>query len=294
MHPREFQSTYPCVDDDIELLLYFAGELASHRPGLTAAIDAAWPLVAPGIRSFQTTNMKGIRRTKDGKAVLLRMLEERPSEIYNSVSVDNRRHLDEAPDCCLEVSDAEYRSGGFLLCRFPIRDDDRYQSMLDVILRIAAQWDCAHGYAGYTLALNVIGLKASLPERMFYPIGMRHPGIDIPLAGFTSFVIGAGIKRVNWLTLLGSDMARRAGSLNSLGRQAGVVVHKPGESVVIQAGDTPLIGDVNRQDTCEVYRRVGRALKGIRSADHPGFIFNQGEFIASKEKTEEWLSSLDE
>jgi hypothetical protein len=161
-------------------------------------------------------------------------------------------------------------------------------------LKIASQWDFGHGYAGYTLAVNTIGLKAALAEWMFYGIGMRHPGVDLPSAGNTTFVAADGIKRVNWLTLLGTGMAARAGSLNGLGRQPGITVHETTASLIVQAGDEPLIGDTNRRDTCEVYHRVGRALKSIRIRNHPAFIFTNGELIASDEKTETWLSSLDD
>ena len=169
-----------------------------------------------------------------------------------------------------------------------------HQALLDLTLEVAAELDFAHGYAGYTLALYEIGPKAILADRMFYGIGMRHPGIDLPSTGTTSFVVREGIKRVNWLTLLGKDMAQRAGSFNALGRHPGVVVHKIGDRVVVQAGDAPLIGDTNRRDTCEVYRKVDRALKGIRCRNHPPFVYGPEDFMADDEKTQAWLSSLDD
>ena len=301
MNAGDFQATYTCVADDVELMrlalgvvFYCSGDVTTHRNETKFAVDAAWPLVASGVRSLQTTNMKRPKAIKDGKKALLQMLEERPSEVYNYVSVDNRRHNDEAPDCCIEISDAGYRSASYFLCRLPIGDDDTHGALLDLTLKVAAHLHAAHGYAGYTLARNAESPKASLTDRMFYPIGMRHPGIDLPSAANTSFVVNEGIKRVNWLTILGKDMARKAGSLDGLDQRSGIIVHKSGDGVVIQAGDAPLIGDNNGRETCEVYRRVGRALKGIRCKDHPAFIFGPGEFMASAEKTEAWLSSLDD
>ena len=301
MNAREFQAAYPCVADNVQLfrlalgvVFYCSGTFASHRRGLTAAVDAAWPLVHSGVRSFQTTNMKVPKAIKDGKKALLQMLDEPPSEIYNYVSVDNRRQNNDPPDCCIEIADAGYRDGTYFQCRLPVTAGDTHQALLDLTLEVAAALDFAHGYAGYTLALNSIGPKAILPQRMFYAIGMRHPGIDLPSAGTTSFVVREGIKRVNWLTLLGKDMAQRAGSLNGLGRQPGVIVHKAGGGVVVQAGDAPLIGDTNRRETCEVYRQVGRALKPIRSTTHPAFVFGPKDFMADDEKTLAWLSSLDD
>jgi hypothetical protein len=300
MNSSEFQSTYKCVVEDVELLrlalglvIYFSGDLTSHRRALTVAVDAAWPLVESGIRSFQTTNMKRPKAIKDGKKILMQMLEEPPSPIYNYVSVDNRRHNNEAPDCCIEIAHASYNAGGYFQCRLPI-GDDIHTAMLDIALRVATQWDFAHGYTGYTLACNQDSPKAILPKRMYYSIGMRHPGVDLPSADNTSFVIREGIKRVNWLTLLGTEMAQLVGSVNSLDQRSGVIVHRTGPGLIVQAGDAPLIGDTNRRETCEPYRRVGRALKGIRCKKHPAFVFGQGEFIASEEKTEAWLSSLDD
>lgn len=300
MTASQFQSAYRLVDDGIELMrlalglvIYFSGDLAEHRRGLAAAVDAAWPLVEPCVRSFQTTNMKTPRKLKDGKDVLIKMLDEPPSPVYNYVVVDNRQKIDDAPDCCIEVAHAGYRSGGYFLCRLPAGTPAGDEALLDLTLKIASRWDAGHGYAGYTLALNTIGLKAALPKWRFYAIGMRHPGVDLPSAGNTSFAAADGIKRVNWLTLLGSSMVARAGSLNGLGRQPGVVVHKTPASLVVQAGEAPLIGDTNRQDTCEVYHRVGRALKGLRATNHPAFIIPDGELVASDEETETWLSSLD-
>ncbi len=301
MTPSQFQAAYKCVDDGIELMrlalgvvMYFSGDLAAHRRGLTAAVDAAWPLVEHGVRSFQTTNMKTPRKLKDRKDVLLKMLDEPPSPVYDYVAVDNRRKIDDAPDCCIELSYGGYRSSGYIMCRLPVGTTGADDALLDLTLKIASQWDFAHGYAGYTLALNTMGLKAVLPKWMFYGIGMRHPGVDLPSAANTSFAVADGIKRVNWLTLLGTGMAARTGNLAGLARQPGITVHETAASVVVQAGDEPLIGDTNRRDICEVYHRVGRALKGIRARNPPAFIIAPNESIASDEMTETWLSSLDE
>jgi hypothetical protein len=300
MTAADFQSTYGCVVDDVELLrlavgltIYFSGDITSHRSGLGAAVEAAWPLVASRVRSFQTTHMKRPKATKDGKAVLLEMLDDPPSDVYNYVTVDNRRYLDEAPDCCIDIAEGGYQAGGYFLCRLPA-GEGASAAIRELALAIAGEWDFAHGYGGYTLAYNVIGPKAILLKRMSYAIGMRHCGVDLPSAENTSFVVREGIKRINWLTLLGSEMTRRAGSLNGIDREPGVVLHKAGSGLVIQAGERPLIGDTNRRETCEPYRRVGRALKDIRTRTHPAFVYGPDDFMGSAEKTEAWLSSLDD
>lgn len=297
MDAAEFNATYPCTRDGVELLklslgLVVYGHFEPCLDGVIRVVEAAWPALEAHVASYQTTNMRKPRKAGGkGKDVLLQALHD-PSPVLSIVMVDNRTHIDQAPDVGVELSMAGYRKAGYLLFRFR-PDDTAPGTLLALCQMIASEMAFTHGYAGFTLAYNRLSLKASLPERTFYPIGMKHPGVDLPSANNTSFVAEKCIKRVNWLTLVGSDLAAQTEGLSALAEAAHVVVHTHEYGVVVQAGETPQIGNVNRRERCEPYRVVAKALQDIRCQNHPAFIVDDSGVFASSERTDTWLASLD-
>jgi hypothetical protein len=81
--------------------------------------------------------------------------------------------------------------------------------------------------------------------------------------------------------------------LDALGADHRVAVHVAANGMVVRAGDVPQIGDTNRQDPCDIYHVVGRALRDIRARGHPAFIADESGLAGDPERTERWLSSLD-
>jgi hypothetical protein len=272
--------------------IYFRDSTDVTKNGIAKIIDLVWPIMETRVKSFQTTNMKQIKKLGGlGMEPLRTMLAAAPSPVFSSTRIDNRLKPDEAPDSSIALALKGGGKAGHFALRFPA---DTEPDILVKIARIAIdETEIAHGYCGFTLAYNRLSLRSSLVEEKLFAIGMRHPGIDLPSEGNTSFVIADGIKRVNWITLLGSDLVSKV-RLEDLGKEARVSIYSGRFGRAIRAGEVPTIGDVNKRATCELYHIVGRVLEPIRNKTHPAFILDASSRIAaSAERTEHWLSSLD-
>jgi hypothetical protein len=100
-----------------------------------------------------------------------------------------------------------------------------------------------------------------------------------------------GIRNVSWITLVGEPLLSRLGEdVERLENRFGddIAVQRCGSGLLIRAGDAPRLGDVNRGEDMELYRRVNAVLKPIRIEEHPPF---PG---FSEEDTSEWLERLDQ
>jgi Protein of unknown function (DUF3396) len=99
-----------------------------------------------------------------------------------------------------------------------------------------------------------------------------------------------GIRNVSWITLVDQELLSQLGPVDQVEQRLGseVVTEKRGLGFLIRAGRAPRLGDVNRGEDVDLYRRVNDALRPIRIEDHPPF---PG---FSEEDTSEWLERLDQ
>ena len=113
------------------------------------------------------------------------------------------------------------------------------------------------GIAGPTLECSRYEGEAS--ETHAWTVGMRLPGLDICRIPMDGQAVGTdGLKGVGWLTALGRPLVERLGGMAELKRgwpEEITSIETP-HGVVIQAGDRPRLGDVDHEDTLELYRAI--------------------------------------
>jgi len=151
------------------------------------------------------------------------------------------------------------------------------------------------GHGGFAINWNHLGNNKRRVLRVMNSLANRYPGLDMSHPFCTKYIASRGIKCVNWLTFLNADYRDRLGGLHALKKtfDKNVVIYDANNNgVMIQAGPSPAIGDVNRQNNLPIYHQVGKELASIRCREHPP-IFGPGGF-ADKEVTEKWLSRFDE
>ena len=96
------------------------------------------------------------------------------------------------------------------------------------------------------------------------------------------------IKTVNWLTFINPALAAKVPALASVANDptSNVSVETLGEhGVLVRAGDTPLLGDCNRQEDMHAYEQADALLRPIRARQIfplPGF--------SDEEETSRWLN----
>jgi hypothetical protein len=180
----------------------------------------------------------------------------------------------------------------YLSFRFPLLwFADKKPGFPPFVLRACEQLEPIHGYAGIGLVTAADRFLASHFTGVVASLAERFPGleIDYPISHLTW--VRAGIKGVNWLTILGDGEIVRFGGMDALkaALPSTATLHTYGGGVMIQASPMPQIGDRNRQVDVDEYRKVAVALKPIRISTHGGV--GGGGF--DRERFERWLARFD-
>ena len=177
--------------------------------------------------------------------------------------------------------------------RFPLLwFADRKPGFPSFVLGACEQLEPVHGYGGIGLITAADRFLASHFTGMVAALGDRFPGLEIDYPISHLIWVRAGIKGVNWLTILGDGEIARFGGLDALkaALPSTATLHTYSGGVMIQASPMPQIGDRNRQVDVEDYRKVAVALKPIRISTHSGV--GGGGF--DRERFERWLARFDE
>ncbi|MFN0113198.1 MAG: type VI immunity family protein [Paracoccaceae bacterium] len=100
-----------------------------------------------------------------------------------------------------------------------------------------------------------------------WAFSMRHPGLDV-FTGIDDRRAARldGLRTVNWLTAIGSDLLADVGGSESLRKllpSEVTMVPLPNGGLVLRAGPAPEIGDVNRRDRIPAYSAVNAALRPL-------------------------------
>ena len=177
--------------------------------------------------------------------------------------------------------------------RFPLLwFADKKPGFPSFVLRACEQLEPLHGYGGIGLITAADRFLASHFTDMVVSLAERFPGLEIDYPVSHLIWVRAGIKGVNWLTILGEGEIARFGGLDTLkaALPSTATVHAYRGGLMIQASPMPQIGDRNRQVDVDDYRKVAVALKPIRISTHSGV--GGGGF--DRERFERWLARFDQ
>jgi hypothetical protein len=161
--------------------------------------------------------------------------------------------------------------------------------MLQIAARaIADNIDLCSGHGGFAFA-NDAWLKVTALDSI-YALARRFWGVDVEDMNRTLPLMRDCIKGVNWLTLLGRDLASRSDvrtNLEGLSSTADVTVEHWQRAIVMVAGSKPTVGDQERSDgSLDPYFAVAEALRPLFLRTHPDFL---SERFATNGNTVGWL-----
>jgi hypothetical protein len=73
------------------------------------------------------------------------------------------------------------------------------------------------------------------------------------------------VRGARWITILGPDLVKKLGGDSKLRKElpAPIVVSNVGPSVIIRAGVTPELGDVNRKLDTPLLKKVAKVLEPV-------------------------------
>lgn len=152
-----------------------------------------------------------------------------------------------------------------------------------------------HGYGGLGLEESYHTPTRQAFEPTAFGLLQRFPGLeaDYPIAH--SMHAKAGIKGVNWLTVLGEPWLERVGGLQGLRStlDENYTLQAFTDGVLVQAGPHPSLGDRNRNQWPQAYVKLARRLRPVRLREHRSFNeFGPNRF--DEQSTQAWLTRFDE
>ncbi len=131
------------------------------------------------------------------------------------------------------------------------------------VLAIASLLRLRWATAGLTYATWLAYEVVEGPKTV-YAHARRHPGFDV---GYSAILPRwqDQVRTANWLTVLGPDLHGKAERYwgERFATEGYVVVSKLGDNGVIQAGEKPEGGDINRLDVPKAYVQADAMLRGI-------------------------------
>lgn len=244
-----------------------------------AAIEACYRRMidlagASALTHYETGNMAGAKPLKSERhATVAAWLGQarRPKDIYQLIL--SRHHGADIQLPILEFSadeEDDIPTGSMRLC-LPIdewQDKDANEVVRQVTQTISGL-DLESGHAGLSLAYDCESDEVIDIQQAMSRLAVKAPGVDLHDMDTVMVAFGRAqgpvVKRADWLTILGKELAAAPGlaaDLNTL--PSSVTVHRFDTGVVLQAGDAPSLGGQGVAADLPAHAVVGRLIRPYR------------------------------
>jgi Protein of unknown function (DUF3396) len=283
-----------CVD----ITVYWTGSVFGRKHAILLAYSNALDVVGTALKHYATGSMPRFRPIDRTTFKLLpewlNTADPREDTEY-ILKFESHPTPNMYSDTALFLWAIEYRNRevGAIRLVLPISTINGSSDTLHhLAVAILSPLDFHSGHSGYAINWSYLGRYASASRQAMRMLARRFPGIDLPHPLSTLMAIPSGIKRINWLTFLGTPIVERLGGqdqVNKILTQSDIRVQQLDHGIVIIAGKQPGLGDVNRREALDAYHTVGRFLAPFRSHRHPPFLGGPED----EERTAEWLSHFD-
>lgn len=288
-----------CVD----ITVYWTGSVFDRVEGVLDFYNQAISIIGDNVHFYTTETMEGARKIKHDTFDLVpfwfsESKKKRKLYILTLEGGDKKDVLSDIGFYLCADEEEESRSGALRLI-LPVNYTINPQRYIDMVVSLVRKLNFQSGHAGYAVNWFPTSDSADDALALFPVIARRYPGIDLSDLDITLYAISSsdrpGIKCINWLTLLGADIAKSEVGLEESLKDLpdDCPVHPLGQGgILIQAGGAPDIGDRNLNKQLESYHAVGKILAPLRLQNHPDFVGATLE-IPDEDLTGEWLSRFD-
>lgn len=165
--------------------------------------------------------------------------------------------------------------------------------LADEALAAARRLQPLQGYAGYALAPQVDPELCQRNCEIEFALAQQLEGVEIPTGWFTVNAKPDSLCSVQWITIVADSILSQIGGRAALrDLPSDVRVHDYGAGVLIQAGDAPSAGDVNKGETIPLYRAVARKLAPTRVRNPLPLNIEEPRSL-SREETAKWVRRLE-
>lgn len=221
-----------------------------------------------------------------------------PKKALRELKLKGCMSHDSVATCGINLSSAEREDSIFNLSSNYIRFivppeyvEEKRQIFVDFVISACNTLPFTSGHCGYVIECNEYFAEES--QGAAYPLAMRYQGVDISTMSRGPWAVRAErIKNVAWLTLVGSGLLEKIGGLEYLHDNVSnsLILTDTAHGVVIQAGEKPILGDVNRCEDMsaliDAYKLVGPLQAGIETLFAPFELPGTADEV---DATERWL-----
>jgi hypothetical protein len=133
------------------------------------------------------------------------------------------------------------------------------------------EFDFLSGYGGYFLQGRPRSKYTIVSSDRLFALAHRYWCVEIEDIEATAEQMKTGYKCVNWLTLIGEPFRSRFGAAIEQARSAAFDHYESASGVLLQSGETPILGDRNRQADLTPYAETATALLPLQIREHTAF-----------------------
>lgn len=283
----------------IDITVYWLGSAFNHVAGILSFYNQVLEMIGDKLLHYETEEMAGAE--KINAEILERLpnwlrVKNNSKDIF-TLTLESNSIANLPSDLAFDFWAVEYPekpAGAIRLILPRAFIVETPQSLINLGKNLVKDLNFHSGHIGYSINWDHRGDYATSALKKMGVISRRFPGIDLPNIACTLIALPDGIKRVNWLTLVGKSIIQsliESTTLSQIENSECSVDELP-HGYLIKAGSEPKVGDVNRQESLENYHRVGHLIASIRSENHPPFLPNVSGFVED-EITEDWLAYFD-
>lgn len=169
-------------------------------------------------------------------------------------------------------------------------------TFVEMIRRWSESLGAYHGSVGFGLIAPLDMSREARMDNVIYEAARLYPGINVDYPTFQASYLINGIKTVDWLTIVGPQLAAKAGGIAALEKQlekdCRLLSFGQG-GVLVQAGQAPALGHDGVPPP--LYVKVNKVLRPIRIESYPD-CFQSGQYAQpffDEKASNAWIKRFD-
>ena len=283
----------------VGMVFYYRGGFLENAASILDFFENSMEIIGDRSRYFLVDGEGKFKKVKKDTRDMLRFWAENPDNErgVHGLILETAEKSAAFSDLAFQTLNVRESSGW---CRLVVPVEHLMETGVDAFVKFAIKmgngFEFSSGSVGYAMNQH---MGHQCRDQIFL-ISRRFPGIDLAAPNdFDRFVPYFNpseddhIAGINWLTFLSKALLKRVGGKKTLQEKFSekITIYELENGIMIQAGEEPQFGDVNKQENLPLYHEVGAALKSLLI---PSDVLGQWNSIGgNSENTSDWLHRFD-